>query len=202
MYFDRNEPLTTWTLLCPVFFQIIVDLENNGGQKCSTGQKFICTEVTSNKIHTLMSYLVMDEDEEEEGEEFEPKCLIPFINVLALDDHEEEKEEEFEPNPKWLTLFINLLLMDDNKEEEEEEELEPKCLFLFINVLVMDDDKEEEGKDERFKDEEEGKEEFFWELWHIFECVPSSWPQTHEPSAPSNANHQVYLLFIFNQTFF
>ena len=47
-----------------------------------------------------MSYLVMDEDEEEEGEEFEPKCLIPFINVLALDDHEEEKEEEFEPNPK------------------------------------------------------------------------------------------------------
>ena len=52
-YFDRNEPLTSWTLLSPVFFQISADLEKNGGQKCSTGQRFIFTEVTFYKIHIL-----------------------------------------------------------------------------------------------------------------------------------------------------
>ena len=34
--------------------QISADLEKNGGQKCSTGQRFICIEVTSYKIHTLI----------------------------------------------------------------------------------------------------------------------------------------------------
>ena len=54
MYFDRNEPLTSWTLLSPNFFQISADLEKNGGQKCSTGQRFISIEVcTSYKIHNL-----------------------------------------------------------------------------------------------------------------------------------------------------
>ena len=48
-YFGKNEPLTRWTL----FFQISTDLEKKWGQKCSTGQRFICTEVTSYKIHTL-----------------------------------------------------------------------------------------------------------------------------------------------------
>ena len=52
-YFDRNEPLTSWTLFPPFFFQISADLEKNGGQKCSTGQKFIFTEVTFYKIHIL-----------------------------------------------------------------------------------------------------------------------------------------------------
>ena len=32
-------------------------------------------------------------------------------------------------------------------------------LLPFIHVLVLDGDKEEEGEDERFEDEEEGKEE-------------------------------------------
>ena len=32
------------------------DLEKNGGEKCSTGQRFIsCTEVTSYKIHILVT---------------------------------------------------------------------------------------------------------------------------------------------------
>ena len=54
-YFDRNEPLTSWTLLSPVFFQIRADLEKNGGQKCSIGQRFIFTEVTFCKIHILVT---------------------------------------------------------------------------------------------------------------------------------------------------
>ena len=60
-YFGKNEPLTSWTLLSPVFFQISADLEKkgdlekNGGQKCSTGQRFIFTEVTFYKIHILVT---------------------------------------------------------------------------------------------------------------------------------------------------
>ena len=42
----------------PCFFSrsalISTDLEKKWGQKCSTGQRFICTEVTSYKIHTLI----------------------------------------------------------------------------------------------------------------------------------------------------
>ena len=39
---------------CPhFFFQISADLEKKWGQKCSTGQSFICTKVTSYKIHIL-----------------------------------------------------------------------------------------------------------------------------------------------------
>ena len=56
-YFGKNEPLTSWTLLSPVFFQISADLEKHGGQKCSTGQRFIFTEVTFYKIHILVSDL-------------------------------------------------------------------------------------------------------------------------------------------------
>ena len=40
-YFGKNEPL------------ISADLEKTGGQKCSTGQRFILTEVTFYKIHIL-----------------------------------------------------------------------------------------------------------------------------------------------------
>ena len=39
----------------PFFFQISADLEKNGGQKCSTGQRFIFTEVTFYKIHILIN---------------------------------------------------------------------------------------------------------------------------------------------------
>ena len=52
-YFDKNEPLTSWTLFSSLFVQISADLEKKWGQKCSTGQRFICTEVTSYKIHIL-----------------------------------------------------------------------------------------------------------------------------------------------------
>ena len=34
----------------------IWDLDKNWGKKCSTGQRFTCTEVTSYKIHTLRSF--------------------------------------------------------------------------------------------------------------------------------------------------
>ena len=44
---------------CPPFFSrsalISTDLEKNGGQKCSTGQRFIFTEVTFYKIYILVS---------------------------------------------------------------------------------------------------------------------------------------------------
>ena len=53
-YFNRNEPLTIRKLLSSILFQISADLEKNGGQKCSTGQRFICTEVTYYKIHILI----------------------------------------------------------------------------------------------------------------------------------------------------
>jgi hypothetical protein len=52
-YFGTNETLTSWTLFSSLFVQISADLENKWGQKCSTGQSFICTEVTSYKIHIL-----------------------------------------------------------------------------------------------------------------------------------------------------
>ena len=46
---------------CPHFFSrsalISTDLEKKWGQKCSTGQSFICTEVTSYKIHILVGIL-------------------------------------------------------------------------------------------------------------------------------------------------
>ena len=35
------------------YFSTIADLEKKWGQKCSTGQRFICIEVTSYKIHTF-----------------------------------------------------------------------------------------------------------------------------------------------------
>ena len=34
-------------------YRISADLEKNGGQKCSTGQRFIFTEVAFYKIHIL-----------------------------------------------------------------------------------------------------------------------------------------------------
>ena len=52
-YFDTNESLTSLTLFSSLFVQISADLEKKWGQKGSTGQRFICIEVTSYKIHTL-----------------------------------------------------------------------------------------------------------------------------------------------------
>ena len=45
-YFGKNEPLTSWTFLSSLIFQI----------SRSTGQRFICIEVTSYKIHSLNIY--------------------------------------------------------------------------------------------------------------------------------------------------
>jgi hypothetical protein len=53
-YFGTSEPLTSWTLLFSLFFQISTGLDKKWGKKCSTGQRFICIEVTSYKIHTLV----------------------------------------------------------------------------------------------------------------------------------------------------
>ena len=50
-----NEPLTSWILFSSLFFQISTDLEKKWEPKSSTGQRFICTEVTSYKIHILVS---------------------------------------------------------------------------------------------------------------------------------------------------
>ena len=55
-YFGTNEFLTSWTL----FSSLCADLEKKWGQKCSTGQRFICTQVTSYKIHILT--LLSDND--------------------------------------------------------------------------------------------------------------------------------------------
>ena len=41
---------------------ISADLEKNGGQKCSTGQRFIFTEVTFYKIHILVFLVSSPED--------------------------------------------------------------------------------------------------------------------------------------------
>ena len=56
-YFDKNEHLTSWTLFPSIFVQISADLEKKWEQKCITGQRFICTEVTSFKIHILIYIL-------------------------------------------------------------------------------------------------------------------------------------------------
>ena len=46
-YFGTNEPLTSWTL----FSHFLARSAKKWGKKCSTGQRFICTIVTSYKIH-------------------------------------------------------------------------------------------------------------------------------------------------------
>ena len=48
MYFDRNEPLTTWTLLTPFF-----------PDQHSTGQRFIFIKVSFYKIHILIALDVL-----------------------------------------------------------------------------------------------------------------------------------------------
>ena len=44
-YFGTNEPLTSWTLFSSLFAGSVLI-------RCSTGQRFICTEGTCYKIHT------------------------------------------------------------------------------------------------------------------------------------------------------
>jgi hypothetical protein len=46
-YFGTDEPLTSWPDLCTQQNQ------SKSEEKCSYGQRFICTEVTSYKIHIL-----------------------------------------------------------------------------------------------------------------------------------------------------
>jgi hypothetical protein len=53
-YFCTNEPLTSWTLFSSLFGRLSADPAKKWGKKCSTGQRFICTEVTSYKIHILV----------------------------------------------------------------------------------------------------------------------------------------------------
>ena len=52
-YLGRNEPLTSWTLFSSLFDWFAVWPVQKWGKKCSTGQRFIFTKVTSYKIHTL-----------------------------------------------------------------------------------------------------------------------------------------------------
>ena len=57
-YFDRNEPLTSWTLFSPLFDWFVLCAQQTSQKvrkKISTGQRFICTEVTSYKIHILVA---------------------------------------------------------------------------------------------------------------------------------------------------
>ena len=56
-YFSKNEPLTSWTLFSRSAL-ISTDLEKKWGKMCSTGQRFICTEVTSYKIHILVKKMI------------------------------------------------------------------------------------------------------------------------------------------------
>ena len=55
-YFGTNEPLTSWTLFSSLFDWSHSKPVKKWGKKCSTGQRFICTEVTSYKIHILRAY--------------------------------------------------------------------------------------------------------------------------------------------------
>ena len=54
-YFGKNEPLTSWTLLSPIFFQISAvistDLEKNGGQKCSFLSKYFLQNPYFSKMY-------------------------------------------------------------------------------------------------------------------------------------------------------
>ena len=43
---------------CPHFFPDSTDLEKKWGQKGSTGQRFICSELTSYKIHILEQFFL------------------------------------------------------------------------------------------------------------------------------------------------
>ena len=52
-YFGKNEPLTSWTLLSPVFFQISTDLEKKRGTKEFNWSEVHFYRSTSYKIHTL-----------------------------------------------------------------------------------------------------------------------------------------------------
>ena len=52
-YFGTNEPLTRSTLFFSLFDWFAVWPVKKWGKKCLTGQRFICTKVTSYKIHTL-----------------------------------------------------------------------------------------------------------------------------------------------------
>ena len=56
--------------LCPVEHFLSGLLQTQWGKKCSTGQRFICTEVTSYKIHILVSsnFSLLFIDEEPKAE--------------------------------------------------------------------------------------------------------------------------------------
>ena len=56
-YFFTNEPLTIWTLFSSLFDWFHSKPVKMWGKKCSTGQRFICTEVTSYKIHILVDLI-------------------------------------------------------------------------------------------------------------------------------------------------
>ena len=51
-YFGTSDQLNPFVLTS----KINTDLEKKWGQKGSTGQRFICIEVTSYKIHTLILF--------------------------------------------------------------------------------------------------------------------------------------------------
>ena len=61
-YFDRNEPLTSWTF-CPSFFPSSApDLEKTEDKVFNWhGQRFILTKVTFYKIHILVNFPQMHE---------------------------------------------------------------------------------------------------------------------------------------------
>ena len=57
-YFGTNELLTSWTLFSSLFDWFAMWPVKKCGKKCSTGQRFICTKVTSYKIHILVAPVV------------------------------------------------------------------------------------------------------------------------------------------------
>ena len=53
-YFGTNEPMTSLTLFSSLSDWSHSKPVKKRGKKCATDQRFICTEVTSYKIHTLI----------------------------------------------------------------------------------------------------------------------------------------------------
>ena len=58
-YIGTNKPLASWTLYSSLFEWFDSKPDKKWGKKCSTGQKFLCKEVTSYKIHTLVYTLAV-----------------------------------------------------------------------------------------------------------------------------------------------
>ena len=74
----NSDQLNTFDSL---FFQISADLGKKWGQKGSTGQRFICTEVTSYKIHILSGLWIFTERDVMEMHLCAVQCMLHWATT-------------------------------------------------------------------------------------------------------------------------